>query len=121
MSQRKADVFDHMTNTAHVWVADVAKTIETEDRHLALRMLRAWLHALRDRLPIEAGAHFAAQLPELIRGVYYDGWRPSRMPVKYGPAEYARRFAAEARIEVADVPSYAARITAVLREHFSPG
>jgi hypothetical protein len=29
-------------------------------------------------------AHVAAQLPELLRGVFYDGWNPSKVPVKKG-------------------------------------
>ncbi|RSD11633.1 DUF2267 domain-containing protein [Amycolatopsis eburnea] len=30
-----------------------------------------------DRLTVEAAAHFATQLPELLRGVYYEGWTPA--------------------------------------------
>ena len=40
--------------------------------------LRSVLHALRDRLPLIAGARLGAQLPTLLRGVYYEGWRPDR-------------------------------------------
>lgn len=39
------------------------------------------LHALRDRLAVDETAHFAAQLPMLVRGLY-DGWDPSRVPKK---------------------------------------
>jgi len=39
-----------------------------------------------DRLPITIAANFAAQLPELLRGVFYDGWSPSRVPIKFGPS-----------------------------------
>ena len=59
----------------------------TEDRRLAYRILRAWLYALGDRLPVPIAANFAAQLQELLRGVFYDGWSPSRVPVKLGPGE----------------------------------
>jgi Uncharacterized conserved protein (DUF2267) len=57
------------TNT---WLAEIAGEFGTEDQRLAYRVLRAWLHALRDRLPVTIAANFAVQLPEL-RGVFYDG------------------------------------------------
>jgi uncharacterized protein (DUF2267 family) len=110
-----------MMHTAHAWLADVAAAFGTKDRRFAYRVLRAWLHTLRDRLTSDSAAQFGAQLPELIRGVYYDGWSPSRVPVKYGPEEYVQRFANEALIPLADVPSAASRVSGVMRRHFSPG
>lgn len=35
------------------------------------------LRATRDRLPPELAAHLGAQLPLVIRGTYYDQYRPS--------------------------------------------
>ena len=75
----------------------------TSDRHLAYRILRTWLHCLRDRLSVEVAAHFDAQLPELLRGVFFGGWNPSRVPQKYDRAAYVTRFAREARIRDSDV------------------
>jgi uncharacterized protein (DUF2267 family) len=46
-------------------------------------VLRTYLHALRDRLTVDEAAELAAQLPELIRGIYYEGWDPSKTPVRY--------------------------------------
>ena len=53
-----------------------------ERRNQSYAALRAVLHALRDRLTVDETAHFAAQLPMLVRGLYYDGWDPSRVPKK---------------------------------------
>ncbi len=36
----------------------------------------------RDWLPANEAANLAAQLPELLRGVYYEHWRPATTPVK---------------------------------------
>jgi uncharacterized protein (DUF2267 family) len=53
-----------------------------ERRNQSYAALRAVLHALRDRLTVDETAHLAAQLPMLVRGIYYDGWDPSQVPRK---------------------------------------
>lgn len=121
MSEMRLAVFDRALTTAHTWVSDVARAIGTDDRRFAYRVLRAWLHTLRDRLTVDGAAHFAAQLPELLRGVFYDGWEPSRVPVRYGIDEYTRRFAEQARIPAGDVPRMAATVTYAVGAHLSPG
>ena len=94
---------------------EFAAEFGTEDRQFAYRVTRAWLHALRDRLPVPVAANFAAQLPEVLRGVFYGGWSPSRVPVKFGPREYVLRFARDAGIHDADVRQRAARLVSTGR------
>ena len=48
----------------------------------AYSALRAVLHALRDRLSVESAAHLAAQLPMLVRGLFFEGWDPTDKPLK---------------------------------------
>lgn len=115
----KVSALDHATQSAHTWVRDVAREFDTEDLEFAYRVLRAWLHTLRDRLTVEASAHFAAQLPDLIRGIYYAGWNPSAVPHKYDVDEYALRFAHEATIAPGDVSKAAAATTAAALRHLS--
>jgi uncharacterized protein (DUF2267 family) len=108
-------VYDGALRTAHEWLSDVAEELGTSDGHAASRALRAWLHQLRDRLPVASAVDFAAQLPEIVRGVFYEGWRPGRVPVKFGEAEYCLRFAEEALVAPEEVPAVAAAVAAVLR------
>ncbi|WIY00457.1 DUF2267 domain-containing protein [Amycolatopsis mongoliensis] len=115
------DPFAHAENTAHTWLAVVRDRLGTDDRQLAYRVLRAWLHTVRDRLTVEAAAHFAAQLPELLRGVFYEGWNPSHVPTRYGVSGFVARFAGSGGITRAEVPPVAAVVTSALDELCSPG
>jgi uncharacterized protein (DUF2267 family) len=121
MSFTGVDSLDRSIDKTNRWLADIAQGFGTGDRRLAYRAARAWLHTLRDRLTVPVAAHFAAQLPELLRGVFYDGWNPSRVPIKYTRGEYVTRFAREARVRESDVAKAAGVVTAAVRLHVSGG
>ncbi|MGC5052200.1 DUF2267 domain-containing protein [Micromonospora sp. DT48] len=53
-----------------------------EQRNQSYAALRTVLHLLRDRMPIEESVEFSAQLPIVLRGVYFDGWQPQNVPIK---------------------------------------
>lgn len=42
------------------------------------RILRSFLHGLRNRLPLNESFHIISQLPMGWKAVYVDGWRPER-------------------------------------------
>lgn len=121
MSLTGVDSLDRSIGKAAAWLADIDAGFGSSDPNLAYRVLRAWLHTLRDRLSVEVAAHFAAQLPELWRGVFFEGWNPSGVPHKYDRAGYVTRFAREARVRDADVVRSARIVTAVARRRMSPG
>jgi uncharacterized protein (DUF2267 family) len=62
-----------------------------ERRNQSYAALRAVLHALRDRLPVNEAAQLGAQLPMLVRGIYYTGWNPAEVPVKMNRDEFMHR------------------------------
>jgi uncharacterized protein (DUF2267 family) len=118
-----AAIIDKNVEKTRIWLGEVAAELGIEDRQEAYRVLRAYLHALRDRLPVDEAAQLAAQLPGLIRGIYYEGWNPSATPVRYrGVAEFHDRIASEAMLDGETEASYAASSVArVLRRHVSAG
>lgn len=79
MSATGLEVFDRTLQTTHIWLGEIMAEVGP-DRQLAWKILSIVLHRLRDRLPVELAAHLGAQLPLLIRGVYYDQFQPARQP-----------------------------------------
>ena len=79
MSATGLEVFDKTLQTTNIWLNEIMDRIGP-DRQVAWKVLSTVLHGLRDRLPVELVAHLGAQLPLLVRGVYYDRFEPARLP-----------------------------------------
>ncbi len=123
MSTSHLDIIDRSVEKAHIWINDVAEELETEDVHEAYRVLRAFLHALRDHLPVDEAAQLAAQLPIFVRGVYYEGWDPSGTPEHTRDVDtFLLRVATDARLAGETQASFAvAAAGRVLQRHVSEG
>ncbi len=76
------DIFDKTVQKSHTWVNNLAIELGTENKQQVFQGLRATLHALRDRMPVEEAVHLGAQLPILMAGFYYESWKPARTPSK---------------------------------------
>ena len=72
---------DHTVQLTHIWINAVDAEVGWDSKHLSYRLLRTVLQTLRDWLPTNEAVDLGAQLPELLRGVYYEHWRPAATPV----------------------------------------
>jgi len=81
MSATGLEVFDKSIQTTNIWLDEIMEDIGP-DRQLAWHLLGAVLRTMRDRLPPDLAAHLGAQLPLVVRGAYYDQYKPSASPEK---------------------------------------
>jgi uncharacterized protein (DUF2267 family) len=77
-----AELFARTVEQTHQWLRDLQEELGWADEHRAERALKAGLHALRDRLTVNETVQVGSQLPVLLRGYYYEGWKPSGKPLK---------------------------------------
>lgn len=115
------DVFDKTLQTTHIWLDEIMETLGP-DRNVAWHVLGAVLRTLRDRLPPELAAHLGGQLPLLVRGAYYDEFRPSHAPEQFhSESEFLTHVASEfGGIRPVNVRKAARSVMAVLGRHVTP-
>lgn len=83
MSATGLSTFDSTIQKTNIWLDDIMRKLHWEgQREKAYHALGVVLHTLRDHLTIDETAQLAAQLPQMIRGMYYEGWKPSTVPVR---------------------------------------
>jgi uncharacterized protein (DUF2267 family) len=123
MSDTRVAVLDHTVQQTNVWLKTLGEELHIEDRHVAYNALRAVLHVLRDRLTAEQAVHLGAQLPLLVRGLYYEGWRLAAKPADgRQPAEFAALVAAEMPPPFAhDALRVTKAVFALLAKELDPG
>lgn len=122
MSATGLDVFDKTLHTTNIWLDEISKQIGP-DRAVAWKVLSTVLHKLRDRLPVELAAHLGAQLPLLVRGVYYDQFEPANLPTGWHSADEfvheVQRWLSDTR--TVDAKDAIAAVFSVLSRHVSAG
>lgn len=123
MSHTGISILDNATQDVNIWLNDVSKHAHWDDKNRSYRLLRATLHTLRDWLSVDEAADLAAQLPLLIRGIYYEGWDPSGTPVPERKLEqFYQRIQHEFRTDPLKNPQLCvSAVFAVLSKHVSKG
>ena len=82
MSAQGLEVIDHSVQITHEWINELAGRLDWTSKRSALRLLRTTLQQVRDHLMPDELAQFSAQLPLLIRGMFFEGWVPKRTPIR---------------------------------------
>jgi len=123
MSTTGIPAFDSTLQTTNLWLNDLLDRLGWQDNERAYHALRAVLRALRDHLPVEQTAALAAQLPMLVRGFYYDGWRPADTPVKERKKEAFLNHVAAAFRDTPELNTehIVRAVFQVLSKHVTPG
>ncbi len=103
MSSQGLEVIDHTVQLTHEWINELSERLNWTSHRDALRLLRATLCQIRDHLNHEEVAQFSAQMPLLVRGMFFEGWTPARTPIRDRNADH---FVAAISARVGDVTGW---------------
>ncbi|MBM0259948.1 DUF2267 domain-containing protein [Micromonospora sp. 4G55] len=84
MAEQLSSAFETSLDKTNLILKDIEQAYgwPKAQRNQSYAALRTVLHLLRDRMSVQESAEFAAQLPVLLRGIYFDGWQPDSVPIK---------------------------------------
>jgi uncharacterized protein (DUF2267 family) len=112
----------HTVQQCQEWLKELRDNGDLANTTEALAVLRIVLHHLRDRLTLQEGVDLGAQLPIIVRGIYYEGWQPQKVPHK---VHTLQKFIDEVTIALLPrtVPAERAirDVFAILAHHCDPG
>lgn len=114
---------DHAPQVAAQWLNELCDDLGWSEKPRAYLLLHETLHAVRDLLGVDEAADLAAQLPVLIRGIYFEGWDPSKTPTnKRSKADLLDRVGScFARDPLEDPERAVAAVFDLLRRHVTFG
>ena len=120
--RHQVSVIERTVSKTNEWLERLCREMNSDDRQHAYGLLRAVLHTLRDRIGPEVSVHLAAQLPLLVRGIFYEGWDPGATPQKLTLDEFINRIEREANLSsAAEAASGARAVMQVLWDELAPG
>lgn len=123
MSTSGFESIDHTVQLTHEWINELDEGLGWDNKSRSYRLLRNVLQAVHDWLPVNEAAHLGAQLPTLLRGVYYEHWRPAATPTRERDREsfLARIDRAFETDPIDDTANAVTQVFRVLSTKVSPG
>lgn len=115
--------FDTTLQKTNEILKEIASRMGWEERkEQAYSVLRVVLQTLRDRLPLEEASHLGSQLPMLMRGMYYEGYNPSAVPVKWNKAEFLQHIQANLNYQFEQgIQQTVSTVLSVIMDRLAPG
>lgn len=113
----------HAVQQGQEWLKELRSNADLADEAEAWSVLRAVLHQLRDRLTIDEAVQLSAQLPLIIRGVFFEGWKPRHMPDKsvHTREDFLEALAMRLRPHPLPPEPMARSVFILLTRHLDPG
>lgn len=112
----------HAVQQLQVWLKELRDAGDLVDEHEAYVVLRGVLHQLRDRLTPQEAIDLGAQLPLIVRGIYYEGWTPSRPAEKVrSQNRFFEQLEERLRPHPIDVERATRNVFSLLVQHCDPG
>lgn len=126
MATDKPPIIERAYQDAEAWLIRIAEGLERPgELQDAYHALRAALHNVRDNLIPDEAMDLASQLPMLIRGIYFEGYRLADRPLKHRSREeflaaVRRQLDSEAGLSL-DSERCVRVVFGVLAEHLDDG
>lgn len=123
MSATGLHTLDDAPRVVGTWLEELREAVDFEDTQRSYNLLRTVLHTLRDWLSTDEAAQLSAQLPMLMRGIYYEGWNPSQAVSRpRGKREFIKHIdAAFEEAPLHDTDACVSAVFALLEQHVSSG
>jgi uncharacterized protein (DUF2267 family) len=114
---------DHAPQVVAEWLNELNADLGWSEKGRAYLLLRETLHAIRDLLTVNEAADLAAQLPVLVRGIFFEGWSPAAMPIRSrSKADLLARVASKfGKAPLPDPERAVMAVLDLLRRHVSAG
>ncbi len=122
MSSTPNATFEHAVQDTNRLLNEISSELGHPDIKVAYHALRGTLFALRDRLPPDEALDLSAQLPLLVRGIFFEGYRLAGKPEKMDRDAFLERVALEINmVRPANTLDATRAVLAVLASRISEG
>lgn len=117
----EAQLFRETVDKTNQWLRELSERLVWDEPRRVYGVLRTTLHLLRDRLPVNEAVELAQEFPLLIKGLYFENWKPSRTPNRNLDRKGFSEAMRLAFPDVDDPELVVFAAFAVIRKHLSQG